>query len=153
MGKLLAASWQSYSQPLSFYGSGSEPQMLAGTGEAFKRSCREQQESTATRAWGWAALDTTPSLAWCPESPALGASAQASWQRTPVLALEGKLPSGFLKHDLGLVGMQGGGGGRSAWPGDPVGQRCRGADAMFQPQSSPFLLLVSPPHAVVPDSA
>lgn len=58
VGKLLAASWLSYSQPLSFYGAGSKRMLLGWLWEVFKWSCREQQENTAARV-GVAALNTT----------------------------------------------------------------------------------------------
>lgn len=58
VGKLLAASWLSYSQPLSFYGAGSKRMLLGWLWEVFKWNCREQQENTAARV-GVAALNTT----------------------------------------------------------------------------------------------
>lgn len=57
VGKLLAASWLSYSQSLSFYGAGSKRLLLGWLWEVFKWNCREQQENTAARV-GVAALNT-----------------------------------------------------------------------------------------------
>lgn len=92
--------------------------------------------------------DATPSLARAVLNPQFwGRLVSASWQQTPPSWLKSQPYLGFQQHDLGALGVQGGGGGRhTAWLAAQWG-RAEGAAPGSEPPGSCQLSPARPrPH-------
>lgn len=120
----------SYSQQLSFYGSGSERWKLAGccAGDRSKWRCREQQESAAT----------TPSLARAVLNPPIwGGQPGPAHSETPLLAEGLAMLRAPALRSGGPLGVQGGSGAAHGLAGGPVGRRGGGSRPASAPRWAP----------------